>query len=90
MADPDPEILRASIFEIIENQMRDNTPPETRQTHDRLIAAGHSHEDTMKMLGCVVTSEIFDVLKQNQAYDQERFVAALNALPELPWENDDA
>ena len=89
MTDPDPEIARAAIFEIIENQMRDDTPPETKETYDRLIADGHSREETMKMIGCVVTSEIFDVLKENQPYNQERYVAALQALPELPWDNDD-
>ena len=69
MTDPDPEITRAAIFQIIENQMRDDTPPETKQTYDRLIADGHSHEETMKMIGCVVTSEIFDVLKHHQPYN---------------------
>lgn len=88
MTNPDPEIMRAAIFEIIENQMRDGTPPETKQTYDRLIADGHSHEDTMKMIGCVVTSEIFDVLKQGQPYNESRYVAALHALPELPWDDD--
>ena len=77
MTESDSQIAREAIFEIIENQIRDNTPPETKQTYDRLIADGHSHEEAMKMIGCVVTSEIFDVLKQNQPYNQERYVAAL-------------
>ena len=89
MTTPDPEIARAAIFEIIENQMRDGTPPETKQTYDRLIAAGHSREETMKLIGCVVSSEIFDVLKARQPYNQERYVAALKALPKLPWDDDD-
>lgn len=89
MTEPDSEILRAAIFEIIENQIREDTPPETKKTFDRLMADGHSHEDTMKMIGCVVSSEIFDVLKHNQPYNEERYVSALQALPELPWEHDD-
>ncbi len=48
MSQPDPEIARAAIFEIIENQIRDDTPPETKQTYDRLVADGHPHEETMK------------------------------------------
>ena len=82
----DPEITRAAIFEIIENQMRDDTPPETKQTYDRLIADGHSREETMKLIGCAVSSEIFDVLKQQQPFNQDRYVAALQSLPELPWD----
>ena len=81
-----PDIARAAIFEIIENQIRDGTPPETKQTYDRLIAEGHSHEDAMRLIGCVVSSEIFDVLKKSQPYNEERYVAALNSLPKLPWD----
>ncbi len=89
MTEPDPTIAREAIFEVINNQIRDGTPPETKQTYDRLIADGHSEEETMKMIGCVVSSEIFDVLKHKQPYNQERYVAALRALPELPWDSDD-
>lgn len=32
MNDPDPEILRSAFFEVIENQIRDRTPPETKGT----------------------------------------------------------
>jgi hypothetical protein len=89
MTEPDSEIAQTAIFEIIDNQMRDETPPETKQTFDRLIADGYSHEETMKLIGCVVSSEIFAVLKQRQPYNQERYVAALKALPELPWGDDE-
>ena len=77
MTEPDPQLARAAIFEIIENQMRAKTPLETKQTYDRLTADGHSHEETMKMIGCVVSSEIFDVVKRNQTFNQERYVAGL-------------
>ena len=89
MTEPNPEIARAAIFEIIENQIREGTPPETKDTYDRLISDGHSHEETMKLIGCVVSSEIFDVLKQEQPYNQERYVAALRVLPQLPLDHDD-
>jgi hypothetical protein len=44
MTEPDSEIAQTAIFEIIDNQMRDETPPETKQTFDRLIADGYSHK----------------------------------------------
>lgn len=40
--------------EIIENQMREDNPPEVKQTYDRLISEGHSREDTMKLLNFVL------------------------------------
>lgn len=88
MTTPDPDTLRAAIFEIIDNQLRDGTPPETRETFDRLRTQGYSQEETLKLIGCVVVSEIFDVLKEGRPYDNEAYVRALHALPRLPWDTD--
>jgi len=76
--------LRAAILEAVENQMRDNDPPETNQTYGRLIAEGHSEEEAKGLIGCVIVSEMFDILKKNQAFDLDRFVKALAQLPDLP------
>ena len=88
MTESDPNVARAAIFEIIENQMSDADPPETKQTYDRLIADGHSRDETMKMIGCVVSSEIFGIVKRGESFDLSRFVAALHALPKLPWDDE--
>ena len=63
MTEPDRDALRDAIFEIIENQMRDGTPPQTKTTYDRLIAAGHSPIETMKLIRCAVTVEIFAAMQ---------------------------
>lgn len=65
---PESNQMRETIFNVIENQIRDDTPPETKQTYDRLIAEGHTHDETMRLIGCVVSSEIFDVLKKQEPY----------------------
>ena len=84
MTDPDPVFLRRQILEVVENQLRDNEPPETRATLTRLMAEGHSNYDAKKLIGCVVVAEMFEVLRHHQTYDQDRYVAALAALPEIP------
>ena len=66
--------------------MKDLDPPETKETYDRLVAGGISDQEARWLIGCVVSSEIFDVLKQQQPFDHARFVKALNRLPTLPWE----
>jgi len=78
--------LGAAIMEVVDNQLRAGTPPETRQTLDRLLADGHAEEDARRLIACAVTSEIFDVLTHNQPYDEARYLAALHRLPALPWE----
>ena len=78
--------LQRAILEVVENQLRDGTPPETRSTLERLMADGRSREEAVKLIGCVVSTEIFDVLKNQEPYNETRYVAALRALPKLPWE----
>jgi len=78
MTKPNPAML-----EVVENQLRDGTPPETKQTLDRLIKEGHSEEEAKRLIATVVASEIFGVLKQKRPYDQARYVAALQRLPKV-------
>ena len=54
--------LKSAILEVVDNQLKANDPPETRQTFDRLISEGYSEEEAKKLIGSVVTVEIFDVL----------------------------
>ncbi len=74
------------ILGIVETQLRENNPPETRQTLERLTAEGFSREQALELIGIVVASEIFDVMKQQEKFDQQRFVQRLNDLPTLPEE----
>lgn len=73
----------AALLEVVENQLRDNTPPETKQTLDRLIKEGHSEEEAKRLIATVVATEIFGVLKNKRPYDQARYIAALNRLPKV-------
>lgn len=81
--------LRATLLEIVDNQLRDGTPPETRATLKRLMADGIPEKDARELIACAVSAEIFDVLKNRQPYQEQRYVAALRALPRLPWEDEE-
>ncbi|HUI67067.1 MAG TPA: DUF1841 family protein [Nitrospirota bacterium] len=78
--------LHAAILEVVENQLANNTPPETRQTYERLMREGRSEDDAKSLIGSVVAVEVFEVLKRQEPFNHERFVQALNRLPELPEE----
>jgi hypothetical protein len=84
VADADRDFLRGEILAIVENQLRDNDPPETRATLARLLREGHSEPDAKRMIACVVAAEVFEILRAGRAHDHDRYVAALAALPELP------
>ena len=80
------EVTRKAIFEAIENQIRGNDPPITKETYDRLRADGHTHEETMKLIGCALSVELFEIMKKREPFNAQRYTSNLKGLPELPWE----
>jgi len=75
-----------AIMRVIKNQIRQNKPPETRETFERLLSGGHSKGEAYRLLGCVLTAEIYDMMGQRRVFDESLYVERLQALPKLPWE----
>ena len=65
--------LKKIVLEVVENQLRDNNPPITRITLNRLKDLGCSDERSKEMIGAIVVEEIFDVLKKQESFDLNRF-----------------
>ena len=72
--------LKAAILEVVENQIREGDPPETRQTLERLLAAGYSRKQATEMIGSAVVEEIWAVLHDHKPFDRARFVGLLEKL----------
>lgn len=60
--------------------MRDNDPPAAKEAYDRLLEAGYSVSEAKEKIGAVVIEEIYDVMKENQPYDEKRYAAALKEM----------
>ncbi len=80
------EILKAEILQAVETQIRDNNPPETKQTYRRLQASGISEANAKIYIGQCIMLEIFNIMKHQQPFDEKRFVKNLTRLPERPEE----
>jgi len=76
------------MFEVIENQLRNNDPPETRKTLERLVGGGRARQEAMRLIACVLATELFTVMKSESPYDNARYIANLRRLPKLPFEED--
>ncbi len=76
--------LRQTILEIVDKQLEDRNPPETEATLKRLMDAGFPPDEAKQLIGCIVSSEIFWVLKEKKPFNVERFVKGLNGLPDMP------
>lgn len=76
--------LHAKILETVETQLTEGTPPETRLTFERLVAAGYGPEHARRLIGVVVAIELTDEFVFRRPFDERRFVESLRKLPELP------
>ena len=72
--------LKKQILEVVDTQLRDNDPPVTREAYDRLIDAGYSVNEAKEKIGAVVIEAIYDVMKQNQPYDEKSYAESLRNM----------
>lgn len=86
MDEQQSEEARAAIMKAVETQLADGDPPETAETLERLLAEGHSRDDAVRLIACVLADEMFRIMQQEQEYDRDRYVGLLQRLPRVPWE----
>ena len=77
-------LLGEEMKKVVRNQIRQNDPPETKQTYDRLIKEGFPIDEVMRQLAVVVAAEIYDVTKNKEPFNQERYIKRLNDLLKEP------
>ena len=80
------KFAHAAIMEALDNQLRDNDPPGTRETLDRLLREGHSMEEARRLIATILAAEIYGVLKEKRSYNEDLYIQRLKNLPELPLE----
>ena len=80
------EELREQIFEIIKNQLKDNDPPETQTTYDRLRKLGFDDFQTRQMIGQCIAVELFEIFKFGKPIKDKRYVKNLKALSKVPFD----
>ena len=50
--------LKKLIFEVVDNQLRENNPPVTKESYDKLIDAGYSAREAKEKIGAIVIEEM--------------------------------
>ena len=63
--------LRAQFLDIVENQLRDNDPPETLETLERLMLEGISEEDAISMIVNGFCKDVFRKLPMEFAVEAQ-------------------
>ena len=77
-------VARAAIMEAVENQLRDQDPPETSKTYDRLMASGHSDQEAKRLIAVALVTEMNDMMNKKRIFNLERYIRLLGNLPKLP------
>lgn len=71
------------ILEVVEKQLREGVPPQTRETLERLKAEGFSEVEARQLIGSAISSEMRAVVAEGRKFSEERFLAMLRELPRL-------
>ncbi len=78
----DPPSLQRVMVGLVEQQLRDDDPPETRQTFDRLRTPGYPEQTAVRMIAIVLLDEIEDMMREQRAFDREHFRVLLRQMEE--------
>ncbi|MGI1691037.1 hypothetical protein ABCY77_06675 [Thermoanaerobacter uzonensis] len=74
------ENLKRIILEVVNNQIRDNNPPITKVTLERLKKSGYTEQQAKEKIAAILIEEIYDVLKNHEVYNEERYAKKLSTL----------
>ena len=72
--------LKNIILEVVDNQIDSNDPPATRLTFERLLGMGYTRKQAKEKIGSVVVTEIYDIMKNAESFDEARYIEELNKL----------
>ena len=77
---------REAFLEVVDNQLRDGTPPEACETYERLQKEGHAEQEAKRLIAAVLACEFYEMAKSKQPYDRQRYVGWLLRLPKMPYD----
>lgn len=72
--------LKKNILEVVNNQLKANDPPYTKDAYEKLVTAGYSKSEAKDKIGAVVLTEIYDILKKGQAFNEQKYQNSLEEM----------
>jgi hypothetical protein len=77
-------VLHAAVLEMVNRQLAEGDPPETRETLERLLAEGYAPEHARRMIGFLLIRELTRSMLRQTSFDVRSFIENLRRLPEIP------
>lgn len=72
--------LKKNILEVVDNQLKSNDPPCTKDIYNKLLVEGYSKSEAKDKIGAVVLDEIYDILKDGKPFDKAEYQLALEEM----------
>lgn len=72
--------LKNTILEVVDNQLKANDPPCTKEIYEKLLNAGYSKSEAKDKIGAVALTEIYDIIKEGKAFDEEKYKSSLEEM----------
>ena len=76
---PNPH-LKHALLAAVDNQLRGNDPPITRETFERLQAEGYSAKQAKEKIAAVLVEDIYEVMTTKNPHDEAAYERRLKAL----------
>ena len=72
--------LKKTLLEVVENQLKANDPPCMKDTYEKLLNAGYSKSEAKDKIAAVVLTEIYDIMKEGQSFDEQKYKNSLDEM----------
>lgn len=72
--------LKKTILEVVDNQLKLNDPPCTKDVYEKLLDSGYSKSEAKDRIGAVALTEIYDILKEGKSFDEARYQKSLEEM----------
>lgn len=67
-------------MEVVDNQIKDNDPPCTKEVYEKLMQNGYSSTNAKELIAGIVAEEIFYILKGEKKFDEELYAKKVYSL----------
>ena len=81
--------LKKMILEVVDNQLKENNPPCTKDAYEKLLDAGYSKSEAKDKIGAVALTEIYDILKVGKSFDEAKYQKSLEEMLEQSLDFED-
>lgn len=76
---PNPHLKR-TLLAVVDNQLRDNDPPITRETFERLQSAGYTAKESKEKIAAILIEDIYEVMTTKKPHNKIKYEKRLKEL----------